>query len=95
MRCIRTPEIAAYEEALARHAPEAEITELKRAVRAGRHPGDDSDRRQSAMGQVAGMVRDVKPVAALIEGMLTEAAALAARLPGVAASTATRAEGIA
>ena len=84
VRCIRTPEIAAYEAALARHAPEAEITDLKRAVRSGRHASDYSERRQSAAGQVAGMIRDVQPVAALIEGMLAEAARLAARLPGVA-----------
>ena len=85
VRCIRTPEIAAYEEALARHAPDAEITELKRAVRSGRNPGDYSERRQSAAGQVAGMIRDVKPVKVLIEDMLAEAARLARRMPVIAA----------
>jgi enoyl-[acyl-carrier protein] reductase II len=82
VRCIRTPEIAAYEDALARHAPEGELTELKRLVRASRHPGDYSERRQSAAGQVAGMIRDVKPVGVLMEEMMAEAAALARRMAG-------------
>lgn len=83
VRCIRTPEIVAYEEALARHAPETEITELKREVRSGRNPGDYSQRRQSAAGQVAGMIHDVKTVKDLIEGMLADAAVLARRMPGM------------
>jgi enoyl-[acyl-carrier protein] reductase II len=81
VRCIRTPEIIAYEDALARHAPESEITELKRAVRSGRNPGDYSERRQSAAGQIGGMIRDVKTVRDLIEGMLADAAVLARRIP--------------
>jgi enoyl-[acyl-carrier protein] reductase II len=85
VRCIRTPEIAAYEEALARNASEAELTELKRLVRGSRNEADKSKRRQSAMGQVAGLVRDVKPVAQVIDEMLAEATRLAARLPQVAA----------
>lgn len=89
VRCIRTPEIAAYEEALSGNAAEAELTELKRAVRSGRHPGDYSERRQSAMGQVAGMIRDVRPVKDLIEGMLADAARLAGRLPAIAAAGST------
>ena len=83
VRCIRTPEIVAYEDALARHAPETEITELKREVRSGRNPGDYSQRRQSAAGQVAGMIHDVKSVKDLIEGMLADAAVLARRMPGM------------
>jgi len=85
VRCIRTPELVAYEEALARHAPEGELTELRRAARAGRHPDDDSERRQSAAGQVAGLIHDVRPVREIVETMLAEATALAGRLPGVAA----------
>lgn len=85
VRCIRTPELVAYEEALARHAPDGELTELRRAARAGRHPDDDSERRQSAAGQVAGLIHDVRPVREIVETMLAEAAALAGRLPGVAA----------
>jgi enoyl-[acyl-carrier protein] reductase II len=83
VRCIRTPEIAAYEDALARRAPDAEVTELMRAVRASRNE-DKPLRRQSAAGQVAGMIRDVPTVAELIDGMLAEAARLAERMPDMA-----------
>ncbi len=85
VRCIRTPEIAAYEEALTRHAPEAEVTELMRAVRASRNE-EKAMRRQSAAGQVAGLIRDVPTVADLIDGILAEAARLAERMPGMARS---------
>jgi enoyl-[acyl-carrier protein] reductase II len=84
VRCIRTPELVAYEDALARHAPDAELVELRRTARSGRHPDDDSDRRQSAAGQVAGLIHDVRSVREIIETMLAEAAALAGRLPGLA-----------
>lgn len=83
VRCIRTPEIEAYEAALARHAPEQEVTELMRAVRASRND-DKAQRRQSAAGQVAGMIHDVPTVAALIGSMLEDAAALAQRMPAIA-----------
>src|ERR1700733_13310114 len=43
VRCIKTPEIAAYENALARGADEAEVTELKRAVRSSRHEENKAD----------------------------------------------------
>jgi enoyl-[acyl-carrier protein] reductase II len=84
VRCIKTPEIVAYEEALARHADEAEITELKRVVRGSRYDESKGDRRQSAAGQIAGMIHDIVPVRDLIEGMLAEAARLAERMPAAA-----------
>lgn len=84
VRCIATPEIIAYEAALARHACEAEITDLKRAVRGTRYDEDRSQRRQSAAGQVAGLIHDVPTVVALIENMLAEAAHLAERMPALA-----------
>ncbi|MDX2158527.1 MAG: nitronate monooxygenase [Hyphomicrobiaceae bacterium] len=83
VRCIATPEIRAYEEALSRNAPEAETVELMRAVRASRNE-EKSHRRQSAAGQVAGMIRDVPTVAELIESMLAEAFRLAERMPAAA-----------
>jgi enoyl-[acyl-carrier protein] reductase II len=83
VRCIRTPEIAAYEDALAKHAPEGEVTELMRAVRASRNE-EKALRRQSAAGQVAGMIRDVPTVSELIDGILAEATRLAERMPGMA-----------
>ena len=84
VRCIRTPEVTAYEDALARHADTVELTELKRRVRGSRYAEGKSQRRQSAAGQVAGMITDVVPVRDLIEGLLAEAARLAERMPAVA-----------
>ena len=60
VRCIRTPEIVAYEEALARNAEADEISELKRRVRGSRNEEIKADRRQSAAGQIAGMIHDVR-----------------------------------
>ncbi len=84
VRCVRTPEIAAYEDALARHVDAAELTELKRRVRGSRYAEGKGDRRQSAAGQVAGMISDVVAVRDLIDGMLAEAARLAERMPALA-----------
>lgn len=84
VRCIKTPEIVAYEAALARGADDAEITELKRIVRGSRYEESKGDRRQSAAGQIAGMIHDIIPVRDLIEGMLIEAARLAERMPAAA-----------
>ncbi len=84
VRCIRTAEIVAYEEALARNPDAPELTELKRRVRSSRHDEDKSARRQSAAGQIAGLIHQVMPVRTLIETMLAEAARLANRLPAVA-----------
>jgi enoyl-[acyl-carrier protein] reductase II len=84
VRCIRTPENVAYEEALSAGAPEAELTELRRRVRALRNPANYAERRQSAAGQIAGMIRDVPSVAELFDRMLGDAAARADRLPGFA-----------
>lgn len=81
VRCFRTPEIVAYEDALARHADEAELTDLKRLVRGSRYEESKTERRQSAAGQIGGMIRDVPAVRTLIETMLAEAARLADRLP--------------
>ncbi len=60
VRCIRTPEIAAYEEAVARGADAAELKDLATRVRTSRYGEDKSDRRQSAAGQVAAQ-RSVMP----------------------------------
>lgn len=84
VRCMRTPEIAAYEEAAARGADTGELKELASRVRGSRYGEDKADRRQSAAGQVAGLIRDVVTVRDLIEGMLADAAKLAERLPSVA-----------
>ncbi len=84
VRCIKTPEIEAYEDALAANAPEAEISELKRRVRASRYEDDRSERRQSAAGQIAGMIHDVPTVGELLRRTLADAAVLAERMPAIA-----------
>ena len=86
VRCIRTPEIIAYEEALARNAPDDEVVELKRIVRGMRHVADPELRRQSAAGQIAGLIQEEVPVAVLIGEMLREAARIALMLPAAANS---------
>jgi enoyl-[acyl-carrier protein] reductase II len=80
VRYYRTPELTAYEEAMSRNAPEAEIAELKRRARAGRAE-EKGERRQFAAGQVAGLVDDVPTVADLIRRTLDEAARLAEQMP--------------
>mgnify|MGYP001811688808 FL=1 len=72
VRCIRTPEIEAYERALSEGASEDELAQLKRAVRKSGNT-DYAARRQSAAGQVAGMIVDEKPTAQLMVEMLEEA----------------------
>lgn len=72
VRCIRTPEIEAYERALLEGVSDDEIARLKRAVRKSRNTAD-ADRRQSAAGQIAGMITDEVPAAELMAGILEEA----------------------
>jgi enoyl-[acyl-carrier protein] reductase II len=86
VRCIRTPEIVAYEDAMTRGAPESEISELKRAVRVSRNPSVYEQRRQSAAGQVAGMITDEPSVAQLMAGIISEAAELVQAMPLLATS---------
>ena len=80
VRCIATPEIAAHEEALAAGAPTDELTALKRAVRGSRNAGYE-DRRQSAAGQVAGLIHDEPTVAELMAGILADARRIVGALP--------------
>lgn len=83
VRCIATPEIAAHEAALAAGAPPDELTALKRAVRGSRN-ADYEARRQSAAGQVAGLIHDEPTVADLMAGILAEARRIIGGLPEVA-----------
>ena len=84
VRCIKTPEIVAYEEALAGNAADVDRTRLRRAVRASRNKTDKSARRQSAAGQIAGLIDDEPSVAELVELLLKEAKALAGHMPEIA-----------
>ena len=87
VRCIRTPEIEAYEDAVARGVAEADLKAMAAQVRASRYGESRDDRRQSAAGQVAGLIHEVVSVRDLLEGMLAEAARLADRLPAAARSS--------
>jgi enoyl-[acyl-carrier protein] reductase II len=69
---------------VARGADAAELKDLAARVRTSRYGEDKSDRRQSAAGQVAGLISEVVSVRALLDGMLAEAAHLAERLPTMA-----------
>lgn len=73
VRAIATPEIVAYEQAVRDCAGEERITELARTVRASRSRTDKSSSRQSAAGQIAGMIHDEPTVAELIQRTLDEA----------------------
>ena len=84
VRCIATPELVAYEEARLSGATKEELADLRKAVVRGRNT-DKTDKRQSAAGQIAGMIRDVRPVGALIEDMIAEAARLAGVVKEIAA----------
>lgn len=86
VRCIATPEIRAYEKALRAGADKADLAQLRREVRGGRNTDDDAERRQSAMGQVAGLITDIRPVAELIEEMMAQAATIARNLGDITAA---------
>ena len=64
-------------------ASKEDLAELRKAAVRGRNTGK-GDKRQSAMGQVGGMVNDVRPVGEFIEGMITEAVQLASTVKGIA-----------
>ena len=84
VRCVTTPELTAYEDARLSGATKEELAELRKAVVRGRNT-DKDDKRQSAMGQIGGMIHDVRPVGEFIEEMIAEAAELAGTVQGIAA----------
>ena len=83
VRCVTTAELTAYEDARLSGATKEELAELRKAVVRGRNT-DKDDKRQSAMGQIGGMIDDIRPVGEFIDEMLQEAA----RLAGVIKNTA-------
>lgn len=87
VRCIKTPEIVAYEEALASNAADEERTRLRRVVRMSRNETEKSDRRQSAAGQIAGLITDAPTVEAMMSDLLRDAERLASQLPILARQT--------
>jgi enoyl-[acyl-carrier protein] reductase II len=83
VRCMTTPELQAYEEARQLGATKKELAELRKAVVRGRNT-DKDDKRQSAMGQIGGMIHDIHPVSEFIEGMISEASWLAGTIKNIA-----------
>ena len=91
VRCVATPEIKAYEQGLKDGVPDAEINDLKRAVRSSRNPANRDERQQSAMGQIGGMIDDEPSVEELIDALLRDAAEIAESLRGYAKQAKSRA----
>jgi enoyl-[acyl-carrier protein] reductase II len=85
VRCARTPEIEAYEKAVAEGMPKSELTQLKRAVRSSRNSAAYDDRRQTAAGQIAGMIKNEMPAAELMSKILDDARRIIQGLPAQAA----------
>jgi len=90
VRCIATPEVAAYERARLGGADAAELRSLRQAVRRNYGHSDKIDpeqRRQGAVGQIAGMVHDEVPVRQIVDEMIAGAARLAQSLAAQAGPT--------
>jgi len=83
VRCVTTPELKAYEDARLSGASKKALAEFRKAVVRGRNT-DKDDKRQSAMGQIGGMIHDVRPVGEFIEEMISEAARLASTVKDIA-----------
>jgi enoyl-[acyl-carrier protein] reductase II len=78
VRTLATPALRDYEAARLHGAGETSLAELKRAFR--RASRSRREEYPAVAGQVSGMVREVRPVREIIEGMLADAAELAAKL---------------
>jgi enoyl-[acyl-carrier protein] reductase II len=85
VRALVTPTLREYESARLRGAPAAELDPLKRELRAAVRSARREDI-PGAAGQICGMVREIRPVAEILEGILSEAAELAGRLNVLASS---------
>jgi enoyl-[acyl-carrier protein] reductase II len=80
VRAIATPEISAYEQAVANGASSETVNAAARAVRATRSRTDKAQSRQLAAGQIAGMIDDEPTVAELMARILREADEIVGRL---------------
>jgi enoyl-[acyl-carrier protein] reductase II len=79
VRVLDTPRLREYERARTRGVSAEELSELRRAFRAATRSGDREEY-PAVAGQISGMVRDIVPVAEIIEGMLEEAVRLTEQL---------------
>ncbi len=84
VRCIATQSLLDYERALRNGAAATDLARMRRAIRSDRHPDHDDERRQSAAGQIAGLIHDVKAVGVVIEEMMAEAKRLAGQMARIA-----------
>jgi enoyl-[acyl-carrier protein] reductase II len=88
VRAFATPEVKAYELARVSGADAAELKQMERIVRKGRHQDDDFDgQHQAVVGQIAGLLNDpscIKPAGDVIREIMAEASVLAERLAAVA-----------
>ena len=85
VRCVTTPELTAYEEARLSGVSKENLAAFRKAVVRGRNT-NKYDKRQSAMGQIGGMIHDIRPVGVFIEEMIAEAARLADSVQKIAAT---------
>ena len=76
VRCIATPDILAYERAR-RVGDTAQMKALSQRIRQRSYADPESGdiQHQGTMGQIAGLVREVRPVGEVIDGIVAEAAA--------------------
>ena len=88
VRAFATPEVRAYEAARVSGADAAELKQMERIVRQGRHQGDDFEgEHQAVVGQIAGLLNDpsvIRPAGDVIREMVSEAARLARGLATMA-----------
>jgi enoyl-[acyl-carrier protein] reductase II len=88
VRALVTPTLRTYESARLRGAPAEELEPLVRELRAAVRSGWREDT-PGAAGQICGLVREIRPVAEILEDILSGAAELAGRL-GVLAGRESR-----
>lgn len=79
VRTIATPALREYEAGRLAGADAARLGELKKHFRTALR-GGEREEYPAVAGEICGMVRDILPVQEILEGILSDAAALAARL---------------
>jgi enoyl-[acyl-carrier protein] reductase II len=83
VRALATPALREYEATRLAGADASRLGELKRSLRSAPRSGSREEY-PAVAGQISGMVRDILPVKEIVDGILADAAALAARLGALA-----------
>jgi enoyl-[acyl-carrier protein] reductase II len=83
VRCIRTPELIAYEDARNAGASDEVLKPLQRKARGDRN-APKSEQRQAAAGQIAGLLHDAPPVATIIDEIIQGAVEINRRVAEMA-----------